>query len=72
MGSPRLHASPPAVQTPLPATEGLNRIDQGRAASVADEGGVAAATVESQEEDPAVPGPLEAGSSRSRRTRKRL
>jgi hypothetical protein len=32
-----------------PATAGLNELDQDRAASVADEGGASAATVEAQE-----------------------
>jgi hypothetical protein len=53
------HPIPPAVQSPLPTTEGLNRVDQDRAASVADEGGAAAATIESQEgglAEPASPG----------------
>ena len=40
-------ASAPA---PLPAAEGLTPLDQERAASVADEGGAAAAAVESQEQ----------------------
>lgn len=33
-----------------PKTDGLNELDQDRSASLADEGGVSAATVESQEE----------------------
>ena len=67
----RPHPVPPAVQSPLPATEGLNRVDQDRAASVADEGGAAAATIESQEGGLAVPAPIAAGSLRSKRRRKR-
>jgi hypothetical protein len=42
MRSSPLHQIPhpilPAVHSPLPAKEGLNRVDQDRAASVADEG----------------------------------
>ena len=41
----------PPVSSPLPATEGLNELDRDRSASVADEGGKAAATVESQGSD---------------------
>jgi hypothetical protein len=63
------HPIPPAVQSPLPATEGLNRVDQDRAASVADEGGAAAATTESQEGGLAVPAPIAAGSLRSKRSK---
>ena len=55
MSSVKRHPIPPAVQSPLPTTEGLNLVDQDRAASVADEGGAAAATIESQEGGLAAP-----------------
>ena len=38
-----------ASSLPAPATEGLGALDRDRAASVADEGGTAAAAVETQE-----------------------
>ena len=63
------HPIPPAVHSPLPATEGLNRVDQDRAASVADEGGAAAATIESQEGGLAETAPIAAGSLRSKRSK---
>jgi hypothetical protein len=63
------HPTPPAVESPLPATEGLNRVDQERAASVADEGGAAAATIESQEGGLAVSAPIAPGSLRSKRSK---
>jgi hypothetical protein len=45
-----------------PATSGLNDLDRERASSVADEGGVSAATIESQEAAQA-PRPHRAGGS---------
>jgi uncharacterized protein (TIGR00106 family) len=36
---------------PAPGTEGLNRLDEDRAASLADEGGVSAAATETQDRD---------------------
>lgn len=50
---------------PPPATEGLGVLDQDRAGSVADEGGVSAATVEA-EESPAGFEPRKKGSGRRR------
>ena len=37
---------------PAPSTEGLDRLDEDRAGSVADEGGSSAAHTETQEPDP--------------------
>jgi uncharacterized protein (TIGR00106 family) len=39
----------PTAPSPAPGTEGLNPLDKDRAASLADEGGVSAATTETQE-----------------------
>ncbi len=64
----------PATEPP-PATEGLTPLDQDRAVSVADEGGAAAAVLESQEpaeshERPATPpSPGKAKRERKRRAR---
>ena len=38
---------------PAPGTEGLDRLDEDRAGSLADEGGASAAHTETQESDPA-------------------
>jgi general stress protein YciG len=51
----------PAAKTPgteaskTPGTEGLTALDRDRASSVADEGGVSAATVETQSKEVATP-----------------
>jgi len=65
----------PATEPP-PATEGLTPLDQDRAVSVADEGGAAAAVLESQEpaeshERPATPRPSPGKAKRERKRRAR-
>jgi hypothetical protein len=56
MTRPRPDA-PESTPRPEPATEGLNRLDRERAASVADEGGAAGAAVEGEDAVETIPGP---------------
>jgi hypothetical protein len=49
MREPTSSGGPEVVVPRPPATDGLGRLDQDRALSLADEGGVSAATVEGQD-----------------------
>lgn len=61
---------------PAPATEGLNRLDRERAASVADEGGASGAAVEGKDAVETIPGadgrPIPRWSEEGRRRARRL